>query len=304
MSPVTPADLPWTLERARLEGSEPPAHEAGLTVPGSNIVLDLHGDPLQARLAVFSDGNHHMALEETLTRFLEANPDARDIFYATTPPRIIIDALRNGVLSTGNLGLTVRPHVFISPGDILEALHGEGLIGPHRPFMRSDGLSILIEKGNPKGIEGPPDLLRGGARLAISNPVTEKASFSVYEAALLAFAEEAGRSRDEVREFLLSDAVAKSQIIHHREIPQILASGHAEASLIYHHLALRYTRIFPDRFDLVPVPFAGLDEADELTTTYHVALVGDGGPFGAALVDHLQSDETAAIYESHGLARP
>ena len=33
---------------------------------GSNLCLDFHGDPLTAKLVVFSDGNHHMALMETL----------------------------------------------------------------------------------------------------------------------------------------------------------------------------------------------------------------------------------------------
>ena len=53
---------------------------------GSNLCLDFHGDPLTAKLVVFSDGNHHMALMETLQHFYKNNPEVEQVFYATTPP--------------------------------------------------------------------------------------------------------------------------------------------------------------------------------------------------------------------------
>ena len=39
--------------------------------PGSNRVLDFHGDPIKAGLVVLSDGNHHMALLECLKVFYD-----------------------------------------------------------------------------------------------------------------------------------------------------------------------------------------------------------------------------------------
>ena len=47
---------------------------------GSNLSLDCHGDASRAQLAVFSDGNHHMALAECLRAFLAENPAAQDVF--------------------------------------------------------------------------------------------------------------------------------------------------------------------------------------------------------------------------------
>ncbi|MGI9464137.1 MAG: substrate-binding domain-containing protein, partial [Aestuariivirgaceae bacterium] len=176
-----PSELVWPAERAK-----PLTGDAGnLTIAGSNVVLDLHGDPVRARLVVFSDGNHHMALQETLSRFLDSHPAADDIFYATTPPRIIIDALKSGAVHSGNVSISVRPHVFISPGDILEQLASDGLVGRHKPFMRSSGLSLLMRKDRRAGIDQPADVLMGDVRLAISNPVTEKASFTFYRDALV-----------------------------------------------------------------------------------------------------------------------
>lgn len=277
------------------------AKTGSLNVPGSNLVLDLHGDPLTAKLVVYSDGNHHMALLETLAAFVEREPDVVDVFYATTPPRVISEALAEGHISTGNVRLSLKPHVFISPGDVLDGLHADGLIGPHAPVMQSRSLSILVAKGNPKSVGSAADLLNGTARLAISNPVTEKASFSVYEAALLAVGAAEGRDEAEIGAFLRSDAVAKSQIIHHREIPQILASGLADASLIYHHLALRYCRIFPDRFDLVEMDIAALPEPERFVTAYHLGLVDGGGDYGAAFAEFYKSETAADIYRRHGL---
>ena len=51
--------LPWPPEAARY----PDDAVRSFVAPGSNWVLDFHGDPHRAGLAIFSDGNHHMALE-------------------------------------------------------------------------------------------------------------------------------------------------------------------------------------------------------------------------------------------------
>ena len=66
--------------------------------PASNRVLDFHGDPLKAKLVVFSDGNHHMALLESLKVFYQEHPQVNDIFYATTPPYPIVKLLQTGAI--------------------------------------------------------------------------------------------------------------------------------------------------------------------------------------------------------------
>jgi len=73
--------------------------------PESNICLDFHGDPGKAQLVIFSDGNHHMALQKALDQFQKQCPDCRHIFYVTTPPGPIVNFLRGGDLRIGNLVL-------------------------------------------------------------------------------------------------------------------------------------------------------------------------------------------------------
>ncbi len=137
---------------------------------GTNLALDFHGDP-GGDLVVFSDGNHHMALLDAVRAFRERH-DTLGLFYTTTPPAPLVAALRSGELRLCNLLLSVRPHVFISPGSVLEPLRQQGLLGELRGLLSSRGNVLLVARGNPKAIHGVADLARDDLRLFLSNPET------------------------------------------------------------------------------------------------------------------------------------
>ncbi|MDH3948930.1 MAG: substrate-binding domain-containing protein [Gammaproteobacteria bacterium] len=295
--------LPWPQEAAQY----PDESVRAFAAPGSNLALDFHGDPATAGLAVFSDGNHHMALEASIRAFLEDNPTVDDVFYTTTPPAPLVDALKGNGLVLGNLRISRKPDVFIGPGNILDELVDAELITRHEPFAESRGNVILVRKGNPKGITAVSDLLSDEITVACSNPVTEKASYAVYAEAARGLAQEAGTDGDAVVA-KLSTAGPKtihSQIIHHREIPELIGAGHADAAIIYYHLALRYTRIFPDIFELVDIGnvLSGESSAKNPTTRYHIGLVADGGKWGEHFVSFMQSNTAQSLYKEHGLLR-
>jgi hypothetical protein len=94
------------------------------------------------------------------------------------------------------------------------------------------------------------------------------------------------------------------ELIHHREAPQAVFDGSADVAPVFFHLALRYKRIFPDCFDIVPLG-GSADDPDPLegnvTVVTSMGLVGDGGSRGSRLLGYLASDEAVKIYESHGL---
>jgi len=279
-----------------------------LTAPGSNISLDFHGDPNAAELVVFSDGNHHMALGECVATFLSANPDAKDVFYTTTPPGPLVAALEKGALHIGNLTLSVRPHVFIGPGEILDTLAASGVMDGHRAFAESRGCAFLVRKGNPKDVSSAADFFRDDVRIAISNPESEKASFQVYAETLEALAGEEGKDGLALKMRLSSgdDSVVYSQVIHHREVPEIIAQGKADVAMVYYHLALRYVRIFPEVFDMVtPAGVPDDPGPEQQITRYHIGLIGPGekrgGNWGGAFVDFMTGQEAKAIYENRGL---
>ena len=272
--------------------------------PGSNVALDFHGDPATAGLAVYSDGNHHMALEAAIRAFVAEHPDVDDVFYTTTPPAPLVDALKGEGLVLGNLRIGRKPDVFISPTNILEGLAAANLVSKHVAFAESRGNVLLVRKGNPKGIKQVKDLLSDAITLTCSNPVNERASFEVYEEAIRCLAGKEG-----VDEAALIDKLTvagpntvHSQVIHHREVPTLIGLGPADVAIIYYHLALRYTRIFPDLFEIVDV--AGVEDGGNTgdpTTRYHVGLVADGGLWGERFMAFMQSEAARAAYASHGL---
>jgi ABC-type sulfate transport system substrate-binding protein len=247
-----------------------------------------------------------MALAETLQAFVRRYPAVDDIFYLTTPPSVLLRLLETGGLCVGNLRFSVAPHVMLSPPPILDRAVAAGRMRTHRPFMRSLGNVLLVRKGNPKSIRTIADLARPDVKLFLSNPLNETASYQVYTDSLKALAGRAGQALD----FLSDPAehsvrVVHGERIHHREAPQTLADGRADAAFLYYHLALRYTRIFPDWFEIVLVDDTpAAPAAENVISHFHAGLVDGGGEWGGQMLDFLFSEEVEKIYRHHGLHRP
>lgn len=276
--------------------------------PGSNLCLDFHGDP-RAPLVVFSDGNHHMALQETLARFRSLHPALDGIFYATTPPGVLLDAVERGGLQLGNLLLPAQPHLFISPAPILERLKAAGRMSSHQPFSQSRGVVLLFRHGNPRGICSARDLMRDDVRLFLSNPEHETASYRVYRDALRDYAARHGLGFEFLDRPEPAEAGARlvyGERIHHREAPQAIAADRADVAVVYYHLALRYTRVFPEQFAFLSLGGAAAPDepaAEASITRFHAGIMGDGGAWGRSLLDFIMSRTTTEIYERHGLSR-
>jgi hypothetical protein len=264
--------------------------------PGSNILLDFHGDPADADLVIFSDGNHHMALGEALALFQKRMPKMKGVFYATTPPGPIVNLLKKGCLQLGNFVLSATPHIFIGPPHLLDRLVAEGYLDRHHPLVRNQGNVLLVKRGNPKQIAGVEDLKREGITLFLSNPETEEASYRSYRDTLV------NLSTDAQIENKLE--IYYGSRIHHREGPVALRLGKADVAILFYHLALYLSRRFPDDFELIPLG-GSVDKPEPLPGNpighTHASLVGDGGAFGGACLDFLRSEDAQAIYRHHGL---
>lgn len=270
----------------------------------SNLFLDFHGDPLTAKLVVFSDGNHHMALQETMQVFYKKNPQVDQVFYTTTPPGPILKLFYKKSLQIGNFILSVKPHVFISPPLVMETLVSHGYMTGQKPFVKNRGNVLLVRKGNPKQIAGISDLARPEVKLFLSNPKTETVSYRGYIDTLKGIA-----TRENVDLPFLSDEnpgnkIIYGECIHHREAPQSIEDGIADVAVVYYHLALRYIRIFPSLFDIVPLGGTVSDPkpfAENVISFTHAGIIGDGGEYGAIFLDFLLSKPVSDIYSSHGL---
>jgi hypothetical protein len=270
----------------------------------SNLMLDFHGDPTSADLVVFSDGNHHMALEESLQSFRDSVPGVGGIFYVTTPPGPILALLRDGCLRIGNFTLSATPHLFLSPPHVLDGLVAEGRMKVHHAFMKNRGSVIIVEKGNPKRINGVSDLAKKDVRLFLSNAASETVSYRGYVDTLNALAAKEGCDASFLSTKQSNQKIRFGRNIHHREAPQAVASGVVDAAVVYYHLALRYVRIFPECFDMVPLggTVKSPDPGPENVISHiHAGLIGDGGRWGKACLDFLFTRRVADIYAAHGL---
>lgn len=292
--------LNWPVELATGLDQEFPKYRQN-----ESLRLDLHGDPVHAKLVVFSDGNHHMALQETLQAFSHAYPDVGEIFYTTTPPRIAMEMLRGGGLEIGNLRLLLKPNLFIGPPEVLSTLVKEGYMTAYSPFMSSQGVVLLVKRDNPKKISGIQDLVRPDVRLFLSNPVTEKISNQIYTDSLRRLGMRKGITLDFLNHPAGQPDPAKlvyGESIHHREAPQALLDNRADTAIVFYHLALRYQRIFPEYFDFV-WPTGSLGDQAKDASFFSCGLLGSGGEWGQALFDFMMGDVVTKIYQHHGLQR-
>lgn len=268
---------------------------------GSNCALDFHGSPARARLTLFSDGNHHMALAETLRAFVSTYPDVDDVFYVTLPPPVLVELLQARRFFLGNLQLDLQPTAFVGPRGFMERVadHIPRLTLP-RAFARSRGQALLIRRGNPKRILEPTDVFRDDVRLFISNPNRERASYDVYAETLIRQAAQAGLDADRVRAQLESgqDNIVHGEHVHHREAPAAIADGRADAAILYQHLALRYCRVFQDEFEMIE--FHNHPDTAAIRTEYFVTAV-EHDVWGERVAAFLFEHAARNAYTYHGL---
>jgi hypothetical protein len=146
--------------------------------------------------------------------------------------------------------------------------------------------------------------MRPEVRLFISNPDTETVSYRGYKATLEALAANGGVDREAFRRSVFGPTAVRGRLIHHREAPEAVAAGRADAAVVYYHLALRFTRLFPEQFDFIPLggtrtkpsPLPG-----NAVQSFDIGIVGDGGRWGAACAEFMQGPTVAEIYAGHGL---
>ncbi|MGM0417861.1 MAG: molybdate ABC transporter substrate-binding protein [Thermodesulfobacteriota bacterium] len=250
-----------------------------------NRILDFHGDPVSADLIIFSDGNHHMALNESLNLFKNKFEDEIHIFYATTPPKPLVDIINSGKILCGNMEISVKPDIFISPEKIIKNLEAKNLVKKYEPFMASRCNALLIRKKDIGTIKSLKDAVNKKMNIFISNPKRENASYSEYLESIYKESDD----NNELPDFVYGES------IHHREAPEAVFSGKADCAVVYYHLALRYKRIFPDIFDFIKLGVKGSPKIS------HIAMMNNSGKFSNEAYNFLNSEEVSKIYNKHGI---
>lgn len=286
------------------EWAAPPSNELLWHDDGSNRVLDFHGSPSRARLTLLSDGNHHMALADSLQAFVKQHPEVGDVFYVTLPPPVLLEILQAGGVRLAHLQIDLRPQAFIGPKAFIDKVAGQRRLRPPRAFARSKGQALLVSRGNPKQVQGIADLVRDDVRLFISNPRREAASFEVYSQALAELCVASGLDPVAMRTRLVDGSrnIVHGRHVHHREAPSAVANGQADAAVLYRHLALRYCRVFPERFEMIELNQSGAatPTGSTILTDYFVSAL-EGDQWGTRLAEFMSSAAVGEAYRFHGL---
>ncbi|MFM9883506.1 MAG: molybdate ABC transporter substrate-binding protein [Burkholderiales bacterium] len=301
-SPPGPsAPLPWPTElpSALLPKSSIYVSEK------SNVVLDLHGSVQDPDLVLFMAGNQYRALPDLITAFRDwvAKQDrfkgvkVDRIFYATTPPGRLIDAMDSGQLALGNYWIDVRPDklwpdVFMTGARQQRRLAASKYIDGWSVYTRNRGVVLLVRAGNPKNIRSVADLLRDDVRVAISSPQREPASFESYSNTLRA------QGGSGIPDMILKKSNTISPVaVHHRENPQLIYDNEADVAPMYFHFGDYLKTHIPKHFDYVILPAQG-NNRDELA----VSLIRNAPRKAAATawIEFIRSDAAALIYQRHG----
>lgn len=303
-----------------------------LTEPTANRLSDLHGQIGDCDIVLSTAGNYHMALRELWPIYLNTYAKDLDIktWYYTTSPPISPMQVTNKTVQFGNLNLNCVPQVAVGPKKLIAKLQKLGVTdGKPVKILKNYGNVLLVKKGNPKNIKTVWDLGRADVTLVTPNPKMEPGSFgnfsgSVYNVAKNDPNPPAGMSAEKLFDSIFNSdqtgcgengkqcSWVSGKRIMHREQPWAVHSGNADAGFIFYHLALYFTRTFPDKFEIVPVGGSADNpkpaKGNKVGVLQAVRIKGDWSEKQLAaqekLMQALQGDEFTQILGKHGIRRP
>jgi len=218
-------------------------------------------------LVIFTEGNHLMvvlsddilgafpAWAKALPRYADVHLD--NIVVVTLPQPVCVQMIRTGAVTLGNLTLDVSrasgfyPDIFMGYPEPLRQLRQFGVIEPQaRFFCRNRGVALLVRSGNPLGVQGLADVTRTNARIALPESGDVRAKCRAAADALL--------TKSGADTLFAAEALSfPGRLgIMHRDLPEMVARGYADVAFTWYHLVSYWARIFPNHFELVPVPGA------------------------------------------------
>ncbi len=266
------------------------------TVPPWNSVTDLHGNPINAELIAFVNGNQFMVMDDLFTAFRAAHPAIQHIFFETLPPGILIAQVRQGALRMGELLLRVQADVLAAGLDQLTELHTAGISETPITYAAND-LALLVTAGNPLGLHTLADLGRPGLRVALPNPQTEGVGRLILDVCAKAGGEAL------VTHLMVEKAhLGEMRLtqIHHRESIAWLMQGVVDAAPLWTTEAQFHVRAG------APVTQVKLPPEQNLQGQYALAALREARhPVAAhAFVRFMQSAAARDVYARFGFAPP
>jgi molybdate transport system substrate-binding protein len=293
--------IPWPSELSGPLKSNATFYE----VAKSNYLLDFHGNVNNPDLVIFMAGNQYRAVPDLIATFREwaRQHDSfkilklDNIFYATLPPGLLTEAMKSGQLVVGNMWFDISPaglwpDVFMTGPLQHKHLFEDGLIDNYTIYARNRGAVLLVQAGNPKNVASVKDLLRDDVRVAIPSPQREPASFGSYARTMRGQGDAALAGQVLAKPTTVSPAV-----VHHREIPQLIADGKADVALMYFHFGDYLKGAMPQLFDYVTLP-----PENNFIDSLGIAKIKNTPRESAAqaFLEFMRTESAAEVYERHG----
>jgi len=244
-------------------------------------------------LVVWLAGNQFFAMEDVVHAFQKKHPDL-DVGVVTLPPILLLQAIQAGGLTYKGHSFKRLPEVY---GSVSTAhLKQTGRIKSYASYAHNR-LELMVASGNPKSIADLRDLARSDVQVALPNALTE-GIMQVYAKPIL---KRLGlwASLSPGEDCLDCDPVAHVHFtrVHHREIPERIRAGTADAGLVWRTEGLAARA--DGGVDAVVLPE---DQSAVRDVTYVAGVLEASGQHVAAdaFLAFLVSTEGQAVYESFG----
>lgn len=216
------------------------AKAAGIAIPAERE-KDLHGLEVfdGAELRIFMAGNQFFLMPELMAAFRARHPEVRKIFYATLPPGLLLKWITAGEASFKGRTLPGLADVYASiTAKHTQQLQEQGFMRDYLPYA-GNRLVIVVPQGNPKGVRTLKDLARPDVRISHTNPITEGITSPTVEMYRRAGGDEL---MWQVMSMKAADGSTRFTRVHHRETPERLLGGQADAGNVWVTEYLEYQK--------------------------------------------------------------
>ena len=260
---------------------------------------DLHGleDIDRAELVIFMAGNQFMAMETLIAAFRKRCPDIGPIYYETLPPKMELrQILAGGAMFQGRL-IDAAADVYTSVSiQGVETLVKSGLVDQDACFAYlRNRISLMLFAGNPLAIKTVEDLGRAGLR--ISQPSLEHEDIAAHT--LTMYRQAGGEA---LARCIMEDKLARGETllttVHHRETPERILSGQADAGPVW---ATEIEHARRNGLPLDSIAFGPERDQRDRVKYYACPLRNGHNPQnGQRFLEFLQSAEAQGIYRRYG----
>jgi ABC-type molybdate transport system substrate-binding protein len=171
-------------------------------------------------------------MDAVITAFQKSAPGTK-VGLITLPPGLLLEAIEKGGWTYGTVDYPGIPDIYASVNlGHLATLKAKGLMQSYNIYMHNE-MQIMVAKGNPKGIHNIKDLARKDVRTSMPNPINE---------GIMQFYARKVLERGGVWQTISGNSVCQScatgarnwfTAVHHRETPERIAAGQADAGIVW-----------------------------------------------------------------------